>query len=384
MPHLHFDCFSGISGDMTLAALVGVGVPLAFLNEQLASLNLGIQLEEEKVLRGCFEAIKVHVTTTETDPPQRHLPEIERLIDDTILTPSAKTLAKKIFHRMGLAEAAAHGMPLKQVHFHEVGAADSIADIVGTAAALDFLKINSFSSRSVPTGSGFVKAAHGQMPVPTPATATLLQGIPLAASDIKTELTTPTGAAILSTVVSEWTDTPTMTIDRIGLGAGTKDFAQLPNILRMYLGTRREVTTTDSISKLETNLDDVSGEVIGYCIERLFQAGALDVFTTSIQMKKHRPGVLLTVLCENDKVAQASRLLFQETGTLGIRQSTVHRLKQFREMKQIDSPWGMVRVKVATVFGKVTYSAEYEDAARIARENNLPLREVMLKIERLA
>jgi tetratricopeptide (TPR) repeat protein len=231
----HFDCFSGISGDMTLGALIGAGVPVDAIRQGLNSLQLQINLEVEEVLRGCFAATYVTIKAPD-EQPQRFLKDIQEIIHRAKLSNKARTLALTIFQRIGEAEAVAHGIDIDKVHFHEVGAIDSIADIVGSAIGLDLLGVDEFTSRPVPTGSGSVKAAHGLMPIPTPATAALLKGVPLASSSIKSELTTPTGAAILTTIVSRWLDSPVMKIENIGYGAGTKDFAEQPNVLRLFVG----------------------------------------------------------------------------------------------------------------------------------------------------
>ncbi len=271
----HFDCFSGISGDMTLAALVDSGVDPEAIRAGLSSLNLPIELHIEKVKRNGFVATYANVVAPEEES-HRHLPEIEAIINRGKLSPSQRDLALAIFRRLAHAEAAVHGHPVEKVHFHEVGALDSIADIVGAAIGLDLLGVSRFTSRSVPPGSGTVKCAHGIMPIPTPATAELLKGVPLAATSVKAELVTPTGAAILTTVVSEWTDSPSMTIEQIGCGAGKRDFWEQPNILRLFVGEEtihRVSPEQDTVTVLETNIDDVSPEIVGYCVELLFAAG---------------------------------------------------------------------------------------------------------------
>lgn len=386
----HFDCFSGISGDMTLGALIGTGVPVEAIREGLDSLQLQINLEVEEVLRGCFAATYVTIKAPD-EQPQRFLKDIKEIIHRAKLTDKARTLALNIFQRIGEAEAAAHGIDIDKVHFHEVGAIDSIADIIGSAIGLDLLSIDEFTSRSVPTGSGSVKAAHGLMPIPTPATAALLKGAPLAPSLIKSELTTPTGAAILTTVVKRWLDSPVMRIEKIGYGAGTKDFAEQPNVLRLFVGQAVPAATamsygktphlhgtqSDEIWVLETNLDDVPGEVIGYCFEQLLAAGALDVFTMPIQMKKHRPGVLLTVLVDDQHAAAAEEILFKETGTLGVRRFRAQRHKLHRAEHTVQTPWGPVKGKLAWREGeKPIFSPEYEACARMAREQGVALRTV--------
>jgi uncharacterized protein (TIGR00299 family) protein len=279
-----------------------------------------------------------------------------------------------MFRRLAKAEAEVHGVAIEKVHFHEVGALDSIADFIGSAIGLDLLGVDRFTCRSVPTGSGTIECEHGRMPVPAPATARLLQGVPLAASIISTELTTPTGAAILTSVVTEWTDSPAMTVERIGCGAGTKDFKEQPNLLRLMVGTAANPTEGDRVWCLETNLDDVPGEIVGYTIERLFAAGALDVWTTAIQMKKNRPGVLLSALTTDDKLRDLEQVLFRETGTLGVRRRRYERTTQPRAESTIETEWGPVRTKA----GK----PEFEDCARIARERGLPLRDVLTAASR--
>jgi hypothetical protein len=375
----HFDCFSGISGDMVLGALLDAGVPLEKLQAALASLNLPIQLEVERVKRCGLAATKATVIA-EDQEDYRFLPDVEAIVNRGALTPKQRDLAMTIFRKVAAAEAAVHGMSIEKVHFHEVGALDSIADIVGAAVGLDLLGVESFTASSVPTGSGTVKCAHGLMPVPTPATIELLKGVPLAKSTIKFELTTPTGAAILTSIVSEYTDSPAMTIERIGTGAGSKDLLEQPNILRLFLGSSPNIENrtpkTDEVILLETNLDDCPGEIIGYAIERLFAAGALDVFTIPIQMKKNRPGVLMSVIASREIGAELERILFRETGTFGIRKTVAARSLLEREIIEVSTPWGRVKAKRGWREGLEIISPEYEDCARIAREQNLPLRTV--------
>lgn len=384
---LHFDCFSGASGDMTLAALLDAGADLDAVQSGLASLALPITLKVEKVQKGGFAATRVQIDCPEEDE-HRHLPDIEAILIRGKLTAPQLELALRIFRRLAEAEAAVHGIAVDKVHFHEVGALDSIADIAGAAIALDSLNIEHITSRSVPVGSGMVKCAHGMMPIPAPATAHLLRGVPLASSPIKSELTTPTGAAILTTIVHEWIESPSITIDRIGVGAGTRDFWEQPNVLRVFIGSlssldlaslRRkpgEDEEHDEVWMLETNLDDVPAEVIGYCFERLFAAGALDVFTTAIQMKKNRPGVMLSVLVPETLIGVVEAIIFAETGTLGIRRYPLQRHKMRRESTIIDTKWGPIKAKRGWRDGVEVVSPEYEDCARVAREHSIPLREV--------
>jgi uncharacterized protein (TIGR00299 family) protein len=391
---LHFDCFSGISGDMTLAALVDAGVDAEAVRDGLASLGLPIRFETAKVRKGGFAATQVTIDAPE-EHSHRHLPDVVEILNRGRLTTSQRELALRIFRRLAEAEATAHGMPLEKVHFHEVGALDSIADIAGVAIALDLLGAQRITSRSVPTGSGTVQCAHGLMPIPAPGTAALLKGIPLAPSSIKAELTTPTGAAILATVVEEWVEQPIMTIERIGHGAGQRDFLEQPNLLRVFVG---EVAPPyppplaggveggaefDRVWMLETNLDDVPAEVIGYCFDQLFSAGALDVFSTPIQMKKNRPGVLLSVLAPESALTVLEAILFRETETFGIRRYPVERSKLQRESVTVETQWGPIRGKRGwRQTEAIVFTPEYDDCARIARQHGIALREVYAIVRR--
>jgi len=375
MNTLHFDCFSGLSGDMTLAALIDAGADAGAIREVFNSFGLPITLETEKVKRNGLAATHVTIVAPDQDD-YRFLPDVERILANSAMTAPQRERATAIFRKLAEAEAAVHGMPVEKVHFHEVGALDSIADIAGVAVALDLLKIERFTSRSVPPGTGSVQCAHGLMPVPTPATAMLLKGIPLAAAPVSGELVTPTGAAILATVVDEFVEQPAMTVSRVGCGAGTRNPIEWPNILRVFIGTENATPLRDSVTVLETNLDDVSPEVIGYCFEELLRAGALDVYASPLLMKKQRPGVMLGVIAPNDSVANLEAVLFRETGTFGIRRYAAARSVLQREAKETQTPWGPVRVKVGRRDGFEIVTPEYEDCARLARENNVPLRDV--------
>jgi pyridinium-3,5-bisthiocarboxylic acid mononucleotide nickel chelatase len=383
---LHFDCFSGISGDMTLAALFDAGVDPNPVIAALDSLGLPITVEIEKVKRNGIAATYVNVVAPDQED-YRFLPDVEAILAKGSLTAGQRELALKIFHKLAEAEAAVHGMPVEKVHFHEVGALDSIADIAGFAVAFTMLGVERVTCRSVPPGSGTVKCAHGLMPVPAPATAMLLRGMPLASAPVTGELVTPTGAAILATVVTEFTDQPEMTIERIGCGAGKRNPIEQPNILRVFIGesaAKAGAGETDTVVVLETNLDDVSPEIIGYCFERLFAAGALDVFAVPIQMKKNRPGVLITVLAEPRDVAALETILFRETGTFGVRRHQVSRNKLNREQVTVATPWGPVRAKKGWRGTFAIVTPEYEDCARVAREHGVALREVYAAVSRLA
>lgn len=383
----HFDCFSGISGDMVLGAVIGAGVPAEAIRAALDSLGLPIKLDVETVKRCGFAATKATVEAADQED-YRFLPDVEAILAKGAITPKQRELATTIFRKVAVAESTVHGMPLERVHFHEVGALDSIADIVGAAVGLDLLGVERYTSAPVPTGSGTVKCAHGIMPVPTPGTAELLKGVPLAPSVIKAELTTPTGAAILTAVVSEYTATPAMTVERIGHGSGTKDFLEQPNILRLMVGVAQpgagapRSPESDTVLVLETNLDDITPELIGFTIEGLFAAGALDVFAIPIQMKKNRPGVLLSVICDAARAEELETILFRETGTFGVRRTTAARAKLRREAVTVQTPWGLVKAKRGWREGLEVLTPEYDDCARVARERNVPLRDVYAAVRR--
>jgi uncharacterized protein (TIGR00299 family) protein len=374
----YFDCLSGISGDMTLGALVDCGVDLAALQAGIDSLGLpSCRFETEEVKRKGFRGRKIHVRH-EPEHAHRHLHHITEKIDaSTVLTPSQKDLAKRIFTRLGEAEAKVHGSTLRKVHFHEVGAVDSIADIVGAAIGLSLLGVDRIVCSPIPTGSGFIEIEHGRVSIPAPATAELLTGIPLAPSVAQCELTTPTGAAIMATVADEFGPLPAMKIAAIGLGAGDRDLPQQPNLLRLILGETESTLASDQVWVLETNLDDTSGEVIGHCTTTLLEAGALDVYTTGIQMKKNRPGVLVSVLCAADLLAKMEKILFRETGTLGIRRWPASRHKLERREHRIETEWGAIEGKLAVLSdGTTSFSPEFESCRRIATERNLPLKDI--------
>lgn len=377
----HFDCFSGASGDMILGALIDAGVDADAIRAGLDSLGLPIKLTIDRVKRCGICASHARIEAPH-EHAHRHLHHIEAIIDKGALSERQKSLAKGFFRRLAEAEATVHGSSIEKVHFHEVGALDSIADFVGAAIGLDLLNVERITCRSIPPGSGTIKCDHGLMPVPAPATALLLRGVPLASSTTDTELTTPTGAAILTAVVHEWTDSPALTVERIGHGAGTKDFPTQPNVLRLLVGTAVNPAATDTVWVMETNLDDVSAEIIGYTTGRLFEAGALDVWTAAIQMKKNRPGVLLGVLAPAELVPTLETILFRETGTFGVRRYAVQRSKLQREAITVETPWGPVKAKRGWRDGVNIVTPEFDDCRRLAREHGLPLREVYRVIQR--
>jgi uncharacterized protein (TIGR00299 family) protein len=373
----YLDCASGISGDMLLGALVDAGVDLGALSAAVESLGLpGCRLRAGEVKRQGFRATQVTVEY-EPEDAHRHLDDILVLIDRGRLSPRQRDLARRIFTRLAEAEAKVHGTSIEQVHFHEVGAADSIADVVGTAVGWDLLGVDQTVASPVPVGSGKVEIAHGECSIPAPATAELLRGIPLAESSVPFELTTPTGAAVLATLVDCFGPLPAMTIQRIGYGSGQRDLTQQPNVLRLLVGEAVDAGAGEQVWVLETNLDDISGEMIGYCTTRLWEAGALDVYTTAIQMKKNRPGVKLSVLCRAGDVEPIESILFTETTTLGVRRWTVSRHVLSRQSHCVQTSWGPVEGKVGWLGdGWPRFAPEFESCRRIAAARGVPLRAV--------
>jgi uncharacterized protein (TIGR00299 family) protein len=373
----YLDCISGISGDMTLGALVDAGVELAAIQAGIDSLGMKpVRLATADVKRHGFRGTYI---TLEHEPEQahRHLHHITDMIDASRLTDRQKDLAKRIFTKLGEAEAKVHGTTIRKVHFHEVGAVDSIADICGTAIGLDLLGVDRIVASPVATGAGTITIAHGRVSVPAPATAELLRGVPLQESSVPCELTTPTGAAILATVVDEYGPLPSMRVERIGYGAGTRDMAEQANLLRLFVGEADGQMASDVVWVLETNLDDVPGELIGHCTTKLLEAGALDVYTTAIQMKKNRPGVTLTVLCQAAAIPKLEKIVFRETSTLGIRRWPVTRHKLERQPHTVETPWGQVAGKLAWIAGSPpSFSPEFESCRKVAEQQNVPLKDV--------
>lgn len=374
----YLDCASGIAGDMLLGALVDAGAPLPEIQAAIDSLRLpSCRLVANEVRRGGFRAIKIDIEH-EPEHAHRHLHQIVGIIRASQLTPRQQELAERVFTRLGEAEAKVHGTTIRKVHFHEVGAVDSIADIVGTAVGIDLLGIERIVASPVPTGRGFVEIAHGRCSIPAPATAELLRGVPLAASEVDAELTTPTGAAVLAALAVGYGGLPAMRIEAIGCGAGTRELTNQPNLLRLMLGVADTVgASSEEIVVIETNLDDATGEQIGHCIGELLKFGALDAYTTPIQMKKGRPGVLLTVLCRTADADLLRETLFRQTPTLGVRWTTANRRILRRQHHSVQTRLGIVEGMVAWREGiGATFSPEYEVCRRIAAERNVPLAEV--------
>ncbi len=429
----YLECFSGMSGDMFLGALVDAGVPVKLLEDTVMALNVGARLEVSRVDRCGITATKVdvyahgekdlprevyweqreqrghahehqpdhehaHGHEHSHDHPREHaktavvrehehshgrsLSEIKRIISGAPISEGAKQNAIKIFEALGAAEAKIHNTDVEAVHFHEVGAVDAIVDIVCAAVGFEALGVDELICSPLNVGGGSVKCAHGDFPVPAPATLELLKGAPVYSSGIQAELVTPTGAAIVKTLATRFSAFPEMKIKKSGYGAGTRNFPGHANVVRLTIGeaaaSLEASTSHETITVLESNLDDLSPQVVGYVMDRLLEEGALDAFCVPVQMKKNRPGALLTVLCRSEDAARLTRLVFAETTTLGVRQREEKRRVLARRWINVATPWGEVRMKIASMNGTVTtYAPEYEDCRKIAAGHHVPLKSVM-------
>ena len=431
----YLECFSGMSGDMFLGALVDAGVPARVLEETVAALNVGARLEISRVVRSGISATKVDVWVDgEKDLPReefwdrkeehrhdhnhsheqghqarehsldgeiaragvakahehshshergRGLKEIREIISVASISAGAKGTAIAIFEALGKAEAKIHNTSAEKVHFHEVGAADAMVDIICAAVGAEALGVHELICSPLNVGGGTVKCAHGTFPVPAPATVELLANAPVYSSGVQAELVTPTGAAIVKTLASRFAAFPEMKIEKSGYGAGSRDFPGHPNVVRLTVGeavsaTLAAKTASETITVLEANLDDLNPQVFGYVMDRLLEEAALDVFGTPVQMKKNRPGMLLTVLCKPEDTSKLTQLIFTETTTLGVRRREEMRQTLARRWEKVGTAWGEVRIKIASMDGTVTnYAPEYEDCRRIAAEHHVPLKAVM-------
>ncbi len=445
----YLDCFSGMSGDMFLGALVDAGVPAKLFEDTVAALNIGARLEISRVTRSGISATKVDVfvngekelprevfleqqnraqkhdhghdhshkhapehvelrehnysqsghdgTRAGAPAPHRHEPhphepgqhehgrglnEIREIIRKAAISDGAKRTAIAIFEALGAAEAKIHNSDIEKVHFHEVGAVDAMVDIVCAAVGAEALGVDEIVCSPLNVGGGTVKCAHGVLPVPVPATVELLQGAPVYSSGIQVELVTPTGAAIVKTLAKRFAPFPAMTIEKSGYGAGTRDFPGHANVVRLTIGEAQaglaENSSQETISVLEANLDDLNPQVFGYVMERLLEAGALDTFAVPVQMKKNRPGILLTVLSKPEDASRLTQIIFTETSTLGVRRREEQRQTLARKWIKVVTRWGDVRLKIASMNGTVTnYAPEYEDCKKIAAEHHVPLKSVM-------
>ncbi len=422
----YLDCFSGISGDMFLAALIDAGVSPKLLEETTATLNIGASLEISKVNRSGITATKVDVIVNgQKDSPRdskasthdhdhghhhhdhphehheghhdahaheshehgRSLTKIRDIIDHSDISTQAKSTAIAIFEKLGAAESKIHNIPIDKIHFHEVGAADALVDIICAAVGAEALAVDEFICSPLNVGGGTVRCAHGTFPVPAPASVEILKGAPVYSSGLQAELVTPTGAAIVATLATRFSQFPEMKIETTGYGAGTRDFPAHPNVLRLTIGTCgadtlvREGSATvaqDTVTVLEANLDDLNPQVFGYVMDRLLEAGALDVFATPVQMKKSRPGSLLTILAKPEDAAKLTEIVFAETTTLGVRRREETRQILARKWTTVPTRFGDVRIKIASLNGFVTsYAPEYEDCRSLAAEHRVPLKLVM-------
>lgn len=423
----YLDCFSGISGDMFLGALLDAGVSPKLLEDTVAALNIGARLEISRVLRSGISAIKVdvyvygekdlprevfsekrehdhhpdhahehdsgykhshdahtHLHDTHSHPHAhgRSLTAIREIIEKAAISPTAKATAIRIFENLAEAEAEIHDTSIDQVHFHEVGAVDAMVDIVCAAVGAESLAVEEWVCSPLNVGGGTVKCAHGTLPIPAPATLKLLRDAPVYSSGPQVELVTPTGAAIVKTLNTRFALFPAMTIEKTGYGAGTREFPDHPNLLRITIGEAESAahlsTSNDRITVLEANLDDLSPQVLAYAMERLLAEGALDVFSVPVQMKKSRPGALLTVLAKIEDANRLTKTIFAETTTLGVRRREEQRQTLARRWENVNTTWGPVRIKIASMNGTISnYAPEYEDCRALAEAHHVPLKEVI-------
>jgi len=377
MKTIYFDCFSGISGDMIIGALLDLGLDIRFLENELKKLSLkDYKIRAKRIAKGGISAIKLDVIEEggKRHHYERNLKEINKIIDNSKLDSEIKSKVKKIFLKIAIAESKIHKKSINDVHFHEIGAIDTIIDVAGAVIGFKKLGIEKIFCSKLNVGTGFVEFSHGKWPVPAPATAELLKGVPIYNNGIEAELVTPTGAAIITTLSSWFGELPSMKIEKIGYGAGTKDLRQ-PNVLRAYLGeTKME---NEKINVIETNIDNMNPEIHPYVMNRLLGNGALDAYLTNILMKKGRPAVKLTVLCRISDTDEMCKIIFDETATLGVRVYPVERKVLQREIKTVKTKYGKVRLKVSKLDGKIKNIApEFEDCASIARKKRIPLKKV--------
>jgi uncharacterized protein (TIGR00299 family) protein len=379
----YFDCISGASGDMILGALVDAGLPLERLQSDLALLKLdGYELKSYPVVKNGFKATKVDVLVSE-NVPQRHLAEILAIVENSQLPEEIKGRAVALFTRLAEVEAGIHGTTLDHVHLHELGGIDTMVDVTGCLLGLKALGVEKVYASPLPMGRGFVRGAHGQIPLPSPATIALLKDVPITGTDLNFELVTPTGAALLSELAESFGSIPAMTLRAVGYGAGGRDLP-IPNVIRLLLGDTETIegVTHETLITLETNIDDLNPQVYDHLVERLFQNGALDVTLTAMQMKKNRPATQVWMLCHPQQAADLEAILFAETSTLGVRRSLVERHALPRSFQTVETGYGPVQVKVAHLPGGKTRAApEYEDCKKLAKENNIPLWQIYQAVQ---
>ncbi len=378
----YFDCFAGAAGDMILGALIDAGLPFDFLKSELAKLKLdGFDLQCDRVMKNGISGTKLSVITGEQNV-HRHLGDITEIIDHSDLSGQVKSRGIAVFETLARAEAKIHGTTTDKIHFHEVGALDAIVDIVGTVIGLDYLGIRQIMVSPVHFGTGFIECEHGKMPVPAPATLEILKGAPTWSSGIRSELTTPTGAALLKTLADSFGPVPPMTTTSVGYGAGSRDL-EIPNMIRVVIGeSATDSLEIDEILLMECNLDDMTGERLGYVMERLLSEGARDVWFTPIQMKKNRPAVTLSVLADQARYDALSSTIFAETSTIGIRTQRLMRRKLKRETRTVRTHFGEIRVKVSRLGRTERIAPEYEDCREAALREGVPLAQVYDEVMR--
>lgn len=383
----YFDCFSGISGDMCLGAIIDSGVPTKELERELKKIPIGdFKLISRKVKRACFKAVKVDVVQRAKSKEQKakRWKDVEKIIQKSSLSHELKQKGRNVFKRIFQAEAQVHGEAFNRIHLHEIGPIDCIVDIFGTIVGLNILGIQKVYSSPINLGSGFVKTKAKILPIPAPATIKILKNVPVYSKNISYELTTPTGAAIIKELSSEFGEIPNIEIEKIGIGAGSKDFKENPNILRLFIGDQWPMTSDQGIEKvtvIETNIDDMNPQVYEYVMEKLLKMGALDVYLAHILMKKGRPGIKLTVLCSEEKKENLMEVILKETSTIGLRFYEVGRKVLQREIKAIDTEFGKVRVKFSRLGDNILkVTPEYKECRKIAKKLNIPLIDIIKKI----
>ncbi len=396
MRTLYFDCFAGASGNMILGAMVALGVDRERLTTELKKLEIAdFELIFTDVDRSGISATHLEVKVPYEDV-HRHLHHIESIIGNSGLAETVKERSIKIFTRLAEAEAKIHGVGVQKVHFHEVGAMDAIIDVVGSCIAFEILGIERFACSKIHVGSGFVEMAHGKFPVPPPAVAELLNGVPIYSTEIVGELITPTGAAIISTLCDSYGELPEISLEQTSYGAGTRTYERFPNVLRVMIGKEKDLEATtyrdkdakafgieqertnhERLTLIETNIDDLSPQILGFVMERSFELGALDCWFTPIQMKKNRPATMISILCESVKKDTFTRLLYEETTTIGVRVTQIERECLDREILRVSSKYGNIDVKVAKLYGKIVNAMpEYDQVRSAALEHAVPFREV--------
>jgi hypothetical protein len=376
----YFDCPAGAAGDMILGALVDAGAPFDRLRDTLHGLAVpGWELTRREVMKGAFRATKVDVEIDQAaHHPHRALADILAILDASSLDAAIRERAGRIFRRLAEAEARMHGTTVDRVHFHEVGAIDAIVDVTGAVVGLALLGVDAVHVSALPIGGGFVDGAHGRIPIPGPGTAELLRGFPVVDTDVRAELVTPTGAAILTTLAAGAGRMPAMTVSAVGYGAGTRDLPSMPNVIRCFVGDATGAGATETIAQVETTIDDMSPQLYEPLMDRLFEVGAVDVFLTPVVMKRSRPGIVLTALCPPGHVAAVERVLFEESTTIGVRWSEWRRTPLAREIVTCQTAYGPIPVKVSRLDGRVvTVTPEFADVTRIARAKGRPVREVL-------